>query len=892
MTFINVDVTQTPSGDGTTTIDLSYSFQADTYYSNNGTASGEYVSDKDGIFDATLTTEPSGAIITGLIPGSIWVVHVDGPDGSGGTQEIKVEGVPAKPVNNSNCTVTGYLNRINFDFSTNSTIWNYGVPSNAKVIIKSLNNATTFDVCNIDLSANKKSFDISAGLKQLTNYELKVQLTSTIGAGPVSDSFVVRTDNQRAAVTITSAIGVQSLEKDLNASYVDICFNVGPGPNAAAEGDIIRYALDGCANLLLDTSGEVKADASGNYGVTLTSTDLTGGDHTIKLLIQAKGTTDVPLITDGNASNPANFNIKFKPDDPSFNVPPENATNNAITFSFDTDGNNGWSPSYKAVVTASGDAATASNEIVLTSDQVSSGSVTLTEGQLTGLPGVALNSDLEIHIKKTVSGLVNDGTTTTLDLSNTNVDLFYIVDPEFNSCSVTESDDPSQNYLHIDYDISGDAVLAESVLKAYIRYDQSWNATNPTVSGESPPITLGTQLVGVDVAIDSGASDGSNVYVLLELNNEGKKAYKTASLTLKDKEPEPELDELFGWSDYPASTETNAIFDFEFNKPTDGILADLRFEVWLKDLSSGVFNQVASYIKATKLRAGGVTIRASIDKNFIVDASGFTPNDLSYDNKTDLSFGVAQTNPNYILTSSDFTTGFTNNNGTGNQTVVQTVVPVKYHPVDVNIISVTVGPSNTLKVNVVGTNLKNKASFIEVFDSSANDYISLNSAKTSGTFLENNGEILTVTTTNPISTTSEYRLVLQVKENGNVLSQDTQVFTYAFAPLIDTTAITAQTAKVSGLTVDASLNSSNTADVSGYYAVSINPNGAALTTLNAMYYSDISTDFVKVDVPVKTPPDELNGTYTAYIDFTNMEGAILMAANDIGLDAHHFSAPQ
>ena len=76
MTFINVDVTQTPSGDGTTTIDLSYSFQADTYYSNNGTASGEYVSDKDGIFDATLTTEPSGAIITGLIPGSIWVVHV------------------------------------------------------------------------------------------------------------------------------------------------------------------------------------------------------------------------------------------------------------------------------------------------------------------------------------------------------------------------------------------------------------------------------------------------------------------------------------------------------------------------------------------------------------------------------------------------------------------------------------------------------------------------------------------------------------------------------------------------------------------------------------------------------------------------------------------------
>ena len=320
MTFVKVDVTQTPSGE-TTTIDLSYSFPADTYYSNNRTVSGIYDPSVDGIFEATVRSDPSGARITGLIPGSTWVVHVDDPnDLSGGTQEINVEGTPAKPVNNSNCTVTGYLNRIHFDFSTNSTIWNYGVPSKAKVIIKSRDASATFDVHTETLSDISRSFDIS-GLTQLTNFELTVQLTSTIGAGPKSDSFVVRTDNQRAAVTITSAIGVQSLEKISTESYVDICFNVGPGPNAAKEGDIIRFALDN-SNILISTSGEVKVDASGNYGVTLTTDELTGGDHTIKLLIQAAGTTNVPLITDGNASNSANFNIKFKPDDPSFNVPP------------------------------------------------------------------------------------------------------------------------------------------------------------------------------------------------------------------------------------------------------------------------------------------------------------------------------------------------------------------------------------------------------------------------------------------------------------------------------------------------------------------------------------------------------------------------------------------
>jgi hypothetical protein len=298
---------------------------------------------------------------------------------------------------------------------------------------------------------------------------------------------------------------------------------------------------------------------------------------------------------------------------------------------------------------------------------------------------------------------------------------------------------------------------------------------------------------------------------------------------------------------------------------------------------------VAKNLKATKLRAGGVTIRASIDKNFIVDASGFTPNDLSFNDKTDLSFGVAQTNPNYILTSSDFTDGFTNNNGTDNQTVTQATAPVKYHPVDVNIISVTVGPSNTLKVDVVGNNLKNKVSFIEVFDSSANDYINLNSAKTSGTFLENNGETLTVITTNPISTKSEYRLVLQVKENGNVLSQDTQVFTYAFAPKIATTTQLDQAS--SGEFVDASLNSTTKIDVSGQYAVNIDPNGAALTSVQVMYYADHDTSFAKVDVPVLIPGEPTTENYTAYLDFTNMEGAILMAANDIGLDAHHFPTP-
>jgi hypothetical protein len=77
--------------------------------------------------------------------------------------------------------------------------------------------------------------------------------------------------------------------------------------------------------------------------------------------------------------------------------------------------------------------------------------------------------------------------------------------------------------------------------------------------------------------------------------------------------------------------------------------------------------------------------------------------------------------------------------------------------------------------------------------------------------------------------------------------------------------------------------------VSGQYAVNIDPNGAALTSVQVMYYADHDTAFAKVDVPVKTPSDKLNGTYIAYLDFTNREGAILMAANNRGLDAHHFS---
>jgi hypothetical protein len=77
--------------------------------------------------------------------------------------------------------------------------------------------------------------------------------------------------------------------------------------------------------------------------------------------------------------------------------------------------------------------------------------------------------------------------------------------------------------------------------------------------------------------------------------------------------------------------------------------------------------------------------------------------------------------------------------------------------------------------------------------------------------------------------------------------------------------------------------------VSGQYAVTITPNGRALTTLEAMYYADHDTSFAKVPVPVDIPTDELNGPYTAYLDFTDKEGVILMAANSRGLDAHHFS---
>ena len=893
----DVVITQTLSGE-TAYIDISYaSTTAKTYYSNNGITdlSGVYDYIIDGILDATVKNDTSGAIITGLIPGSTWVVHVESAsDLSGGKKQINIEGPPAKPLKGINYTVTEYTNKIHFDFETDSSIWNHGVPSSAKVIIKSLNNANTFKSVTKVLSNTDRSFDIT-GLEHNTQYEVKVQLTNTLGAGLMSDSSVFSTDDNRAAVNILSATGLQSLVSSSAESYVDICFNVGPGPNAAATGDIIRYALDNCNNLIT-TSGEVgTVDSSGNSDVQLVSNLLTGGNHTIKLLIQAAGTADVPLITDGNASTSEDFNIKFKPDAILPIHAPKNATSEAITFTFDTGANNGWLPSntsYKAVVTASGEDATPSNEI-----NVSPGTVTITKGQLTDLSGVALNRDLNIHIKKTVdgSGVVNDNSATNLvlDAPDPAYDLFYIVDPEFNSCSVTESDDPSQNYLHITYDISGDAVQAESVLNAYIRYDQAWNATNPnTLSGEHT-IKLDTQLVGVDVAIDSSANDGSNVYVLLELNNEGKKAYKTAEVTLKDREPEPKLLNLFGWSDYAASASTSgkATFDFEFNQPTYGNLTEQRFEVWLKDLSSSVFKNVASDLKATKLRAGGVTIRASIDKNCIKDASGFSPNDVSYNNQTDLGFGVAQTNPNYTLSSSDFSGGFTNDERSN---VVQTVKDVKYHPVNVKITSVRLDLSNTLIVTVVGSSIANKLNVIRVFDSSANKYINLLSATNTETTsfngkFTNNNETLSVTTAAPISTKSEYRFVLQVKEGTKLLSQDTQVFTYAFAPKITTTVPLIQ-API-GTNVDASLNSSTQTDVSGQYAVSITPNGAALTEVKVMYYADHDTTFAKVPVPVKTPSDELNGTYTAYLDFTNREGAILMAANSRGLDAHHFYAP-
>ena len=895
MTFQNVDVTQTPSGE-TTNIVLKYNFPGDTYYSNNRTASGIYDPSVDGIFEATRTTDPSGAIITGLIPGSTWVVHVEKTtDGSGGTQEIKVEGVPAKPVNGVNCTVTGYLNKINFDFSTNRTIWNHGTPKEAKVIIKSLDASANFQVHTKTLSDISRSFDISGfpQLPQLTNFELTVQLTSTVGSGPKSDSFVVRTDNQRAAVTITRAIGVNSLEK--TSPYVDICFNVGSGPNAAAANDIIRFALDGCANLI-DTSGLVGTlDASGNYGMRLISDDdLTGGDHTIKLLIQAKGTStaDLLLITNGNASNSANFNIKFKPLAPSFTVKPKNATNNAITFTFDGSSNNGWLPSYKAVVTASGEIPTPFNET-----DVSPGPVTLSEDVLTKLSGVSLNSNLVIHIKKTVngSGVVNDNSASSLDLSNTNAELFYIVDPIISSITMTEIDDPSQNYLHITYVLGAGAVHAKSALTAYIRYDDAWDLNDPkTASNEefNKPLILGPNLVGIDVAIDSSANDGSNVYVLLELDNEDKLAYKTAELILKDREPEPKLTELFGWSDY--GTDANkAAFDFEFNKPTDGILADQRFEVWLKDLSSGVFKNVASDIKATKLRAGGVTIRASIKKSDIVDASGFSPNDVNYNDKTDLSFGVAQTNPNYTLTSSDFTTGFTNHNGNASQTVTQNVAPVRYHPVNVQITSVEVAKldSKTVTVKASGSNLTSNGYTITIFDSSNNKSLGIAVGST-GKF-KFNDDVINVTTTSAIPTGSEYRLVLQVTDGNKVLSQDTQVFTYTLAPVIDTSTNNLNLVKTAK-TVNTSLTDTTTIDVSGRYSVNINPNGAALTSVQAMYYADSAEDtaFAKVDVPVVIPSDISNGNYTAYIKFTNMEGAIVLAANPGGMDAHHFFAPQ
>ena len=896
MTFpVNVTYAQSPSGE-TTNIVLTYtSSTAKTYYSNNGIKDISYNSSVDGIFDATSTV--SGAIITGLKPGSTWVVHVESvSDLSGGTEEINVEGTPAKPLKGINFTVTEYTYKIHFDFSTN--IWNHGIPSSAKVIIKSLNHSKTFKTVTKLLSATEKSFDIS-DLEVNTQYEVKVQLTSTIGAGPMSDSFVVSTDNNRAAVTITSATGVHSLEKELNKSYVDICFNVGTTSNKAHTGDNVRFALNNSTTLMTESS-VINVDNCGNSHVRLTSTELTGGSHSIKLLVRNNNSENVNSTSDGNTSNSKNFTIQLKPLAPSFTIDPHNTVENKIDFSFNTGANNGWSDTdvtYKAVIAAVGTVAGASNELLLTPTQVSSGVVSLTKGQLTGLTGVKLNSDLNIHIKKTVDGSidVNDNSATNLVLNGPSpaYGLFYIVDPSINSVSVTESDDPSRNYLHITYDISGAAVATESVLKAYIRYDQPWNVNAPnTASAESSSsFTLGPQLKGVDIAIDSGAIGNSTVYVVLELNNEGKKAYRAAGmLTLQNKEPEPKLENLFGWSDYTGTDTINAAFDFEFDQP-DGILGNLKFEVWLKDSSSGVFKNVVNNLTATKLRAGGVTIRASIKKSDIVDASGLGPSDPSYSAPSQLSFGVAQTNSNYALSSSDFKDGFTNDQGK----VTQAVASVKYHPVNVDISSVTVNPSNKLTVEVTGTNLAGNTYVITVFDSSSNANIGLGNGAT-GTFVANtNNNLLIVNTASPILTEPEYRLVLQVKNNnGDVASQATQVFTYAFAPKIATSVPLNKVTNTKW--VDISLNNNTTpTDVSGRYSVNITPNGAALTSVQAMYYSDsAATDtFAKVDVPVNTPSDTLNGTYTAYLDFTNnMEGAILMAANSSGMDAHHFSAPQ
>ena len=898
----DVVITQTLSGE-TAYIDITYaSTTAKTYYSNNGITdlSGVYDYIIDGILDATVKNDTSGAIITGLIPGSTWVVHVESAgDLSGGKKQINIKGPPAKPVPGSNFTIREFTNKIHFDFETDSSIWNHGVPYSAKVIIKSLNNANTFKSVTKPLSNTDRSFDIT-DLSHNTPYELKVQLENKEhGVGPMSDSIVFSTDDNRAAVNILSATGLQSLVSSSAESYVDICFNVGTSLNKARTGDIVRFALDDSTTLMSESS-VINVKAGDSY-VRLQSKLLTGGAHTIKLLVRRENSDNVNSTSDGNASNSASFTTRFKPDAPSVTVNPINDLDNKIVFTFDAGANNGWplsndntcvgSVCYKAVITAEDNtvegASTASNELI-----VNPGEVTLTKDQLTELSGVTLNSKVRINVvKRIANGDVNDGAISNLELDATahpHFLLFYIVDPDISSVTMTESDAPNQNYLHIEYVLGTDAVHAtESKLTAYIRHDKEWDVNDPkTASAEfSSAFTLGPELVGADVAINSGVSDGSNVYLLLELNNKGKTDYKIANVTLKDREPEPALVNLFGWSDHGTDNDT-AAFDFEFDKPTNGILANQRFEVWLKDLSSGVFKNVASDLDADKLRAGGVTIRALIAKTDIVDASGLSFSEEGYSAPSQLSFGVAQTNTNYPLTSSDFTDGFTNDQGK----VTQAVASVKYHPVNIEITSVAVNSSNGLSVEVTGTNLSGLNYLITVFNSSSNQYITLLDSA-AGTFSENDGEALTVTTMSPILTKPEYRLVLQVKDGADVRSKDTLVFTHELAPVIDTSVPLIQV--IGTKNVDNALNSGTTIDVSGRYAVSIDPNGSVLTDVEAMYYSDnLDTSFVKVEVPVLKPDEPTTENYTAYLEFTNREGAILIAANAKGMDAHHFYAPQ
>ena len=896
----DVVITQTLSGE-TAYIDISYaSTTAKTYYSNNGITdlSGVYDYIIDGILDATVKNDTSGAIITGLEPGSTWVVHVESvTDLSGGKKQINIKGPPAKPVPGSNFTIREFTNKIHFDFETDSSIWNYGTPKEAKVIIKTLNNANTFKSVPKVLSNTDRSFDIT-DLCHNTPYELKVQLENEEhGVGPMSDSIVFSTNNNRAAVNILSATGLQSLVSSSAESYVDICFNVGTSLNKARKGDIVRFALDDSTTLMSESS-VIDVNEAGDSYVRLQSKLLTGGAHTIKLLVRRENSENVNSTSDGNTSNSVSFTTRFKPDAPSVTVDPKNATGEAIDFTFAAGDNNGWTSDalYKAVITAAYDtvegASTASNEIDLTPNQVSSGLVSLTKDDLTELSGVTLNSNVRINVvKRIANGDVNDGAISNLELDATahpHFLLFYIVDPDISSVTMTESDAPNQNYLHIEYVLGTDAVHAtESVLTAYIRHDEAWDLPPNTASAEfSSSFTLGPELVGADVAINSGVSDGSNVYLLLELNNKGKTDYNTTEVKLKDKEPEPALVNLFGWSDHGTDNDT-AAFDFEFDKPTSGILANQSFEVWLKDLSSGVFKKVDSNLTADKLRAGGVTIRALIAKTDIVDASGLSFGEDGYSAPSQLSFGVAQTNPNYDLTSSDFTDGFTNDQGK----VTQAVASVKYHPVNIEITSVAVNSSNGLSVEVTGTNLSGLNYLITVFNSSSNGNIGLNNGAT-GIFSKNDGETLTVTTNTPISTKIEYRLVLQARDNNNgVPNQDTHLFTHALAPVIDTSVPLIQVIGIKN--VDNALNSGTTIDVSGQYAVSIDPNGSVLTDVEAMYYSDnLDASFVKVDVPVLKPDEPTTENYTAYLDFTNREGAILIAANAKGMDAHHFYAPQ